>query len=93
MSLTETEPVFASIHEDALNDVLTAFCKNRPLYLVYGSPAFVPAMTVARRQWTPDCISSCPGWIINPIDRGKKMPTPLNDFEVRRVVNIYMEKK
>lgn len=47
MSLTETETVFASIHEDALNDVFTAFCMDRPRYLVYGSPAFVPFTTIA----------------------------------------------
>ncbi len=45
MSLTEAEQVFASVREDALNDVLTAFCTDRPRYLVYGSPAFVPATT------------------------------------------------
>ncbi len=47
MSLTETEDVFASIHETALNDLLTAFCTDRPRYLVYGSPSFVPVTTVA----------------------------------------------
>lgn len=47
MSLTETEAVFASIHETAFNDLITAFCMARPRYLVYGSPAFVPVTTVA----------------------------------------------
>lgn len=47
MSLTESQEVFAGIHENALNDILTAFCISRPRYLVYGSPAFVPATTVA----------------------------------------------
>jgi len=47
MSLTESQAVFASVHENALNDVLTAFCTDRPRYLVYGSPAFVPATTIA----------------------------------------------
>ena len=37
MSLTETEMVFASIHEDVLNDVLASFCTDRPHYLVYRS--------------------------------------------------------
>ncbi len=45
MSLTEADQVFASIHEDALNDLLTAFCTDRPRYLVFGSPSFVPATT------------------------------------------------
>ena len=47
MSLTEAETIFASIHESALNDLLTAFCNARPRHLMYGSPAFVPATTVA----------------------------------------------
>jgi hypothetical protein len=47
MSLTETESVFASVHEDGLNDLVTAFCKDRPRYLAYGSPAFVPVTTTA----------------------------------------------
>ena len=47
MSLTETEAVFASVHETALNDLLTAFFTDRPRYLVYGSSSFVPFTTVA----------------------------------------------
>ena len=47
MSLTETEAVFASVHETALNDFVTAFCTDRPRYLAYGSPSFVPASTAA----------------------------------------------
>jgi hypothetical protein len=49
MSLTETHEVFAAVHKDALNDLITAFCTDRPRYLVYGSPAFVP-VTRPRRQ-------------------------------------------
>ncbi|MBX7497146.1 hypothetical protein K3172_14905 [Qipengyuania sp. 6B39] len=47
MSLTEAQEVFASVHEDALNDLITAFCTDRPRYLVYGSPSFVPVTTVS----------------------------------------------
>lgn len=47
MSLTDIQEVFASVHEDALNDLLTAFCTDRPRHLNYGSPAFVPATTAA----------------------------------------------
>ena len=47
MSLTEAQAVFASIHETAINDLLTAFCTARPRYLAYGSPAFTPVTTVA----------------------------------------------
>lgn len=46
MSLTETHEVFASVHEDALNDLLLAFASDRPRLLSYGSPAFVPVTTV-----------------------------------------------
>jgi hypothetical protein len=47
VSLTEVERVFGGVHEDALNDVIKAFCTARPRYLHYGSPGFVPATTVA----------------------------------------------
>ena len=47
MSLTDAQEVFASVHETAINDFLVAFCTARPRYLSYGSPAFVPATTVA----------------------------------------------
>lgn len=50
MSLTDAQTVFAAIHEDALNDMLTAFCNARPRYLNYGSPAFVPFTTAAETQ-------------------------------------------
>ncbi|HEX9174314.1 MAG TPA: hypothetical protein VF861_16820 [Telluria sp.] len=63
MSLTEAETVFASIHEDALNDLLTAVCNARPHYLVYGSPAFVPANTVAETTMAAIGFPGIPGGI------------------------------
>ena len=63
MSLTETETVFASVHEDALNDVLTAFCTDRPRHLVYGSPAFVPVTTVAETTMAAIGFPGVPGGI------------------------------
>lgn len=63
MSLTETETVFAGIHEDALNDMLTAFCIGRPRYLAYGSPAFVPATTVAETTMPAIAFPGVPGGI------------------------------
>lgn len=63
MSLTETETVFASVHEDALNDVLTAFCTDRPRYLVYGSPSFVPVTTVAETTMEAIGFPGVPGGI------------------------------
>ena len=50
MSLTDAQAVFASVHETAINDLLTAFCIARPRHLNYGSPAFVPATTVAETR-------------------------------------------
>jgi hypothetical protein len=63
MSLTETAEVFASIHEDALNDLITAFCTDRPRYLVYGSPSFVPATTVAETSMAAIAFPGVPGGI------------------------------
>lgn len=63
MSLTEAEAVFAGIHEDAINDVLTAFCTDRPRYLVYGSPAFVPVTTVAETTMAAIAFPGVPGGI------------------------------
>jgi len=50
MSLTQGETVFASVHETALNDAITAFCTARPRYLAYGSPAFTPVTTSAETR-------------------------------------------
>ncbi len=63
MSLTETEAVFASVHETALNDFLTAFFTDRPRYLVYGSPSFVPATTVAETTMAAIGFPGVPGGI------------------------------
>jgi hypothetical protein len=63
MSLTEAEAAFAGIHEDAINDVLTAFCTDRPRYLVYGSPAFVPMTTVAETTMAAIAFPGVPGGI------------------------------
>ena len=63
MSLTEAEAVFASVHETALNDFLTAFFTDRPRYLVYGSPSFVPATTVAETTMSAINFPGVPGGI------------------------------
>ena len=63
MSLTETETVFAGIHENALNDLLRAFCTDRPRYLVYGSPAFVPVTTIAETTMPAINFPGVPGGI------------------------------
>jgi hypothetical protein len=63
MSLTQTQHVFASIHEDALNDALTAFCTARPRYLAYGSPAFTPVTSAAETQMDAIGFPGVPGGI------------------------------
>lgn len=63
MSLTQAQHVFASIHESAVNDLLTAFFGTRPRYLRYGSPAFVPATTVTATQMAAIGFPGLPGGI------------------------------
>jgi len=63
MSLTESANVFASIHESALNDLLTAFFTDRPRYRVYGSASFVPATTVAETNMPSIPFPGVPGGI------------------------------
>ncbi len=63
MSLTQAETVFASVHEDAINDVLTAFCTARPHHLAYGSPAFTPVTTVAETRMDAIPFPGIPGGI------------------------------
>lgn len=53
MSLTAAQQVFGAIHEDALNDIVRAVLTTRPRYTLFGSPAFVPATTVAATQVAP----------------------------------------
>ena len=63
MSLTEAQEVFASIHEDAFNDLLTAFCTDRPRHLIYGSPSFIPATTAAETSMPSIPFPGVPGGI------------------------------
>lgn len=63
MSLTDAQTVFASIHETAINDVLTAFCTARPRYLNYGSPAFTPATTASETTMDAIAFPGVPGGI------------------------------
>jgi hypothetical protein len=63
MSLTQAETVFASVHEDAVNDALTAFCTARPRYLAYGSPAFTPVTTAAETRMDAIAFPGVPGGI------------------------------
>jgi hypothetical protein len=63
MSLTQAQNVFASIHESALNDLLSAFFNARPRYLRYGSPAFVPVTSVNATQMAAIQFPGLPGGI------------------------------
>lgn len=63
MSLTQTEQVLGSIHEDALNDLLRAFFSARPRYRRYGSPAFAPSTTVNETQMGAIPFPGVPGGI------------------------------
>jgi hypothetical protein len=76
MSLTESETVFASIHEDALNDVIAAFCADRPRNLAYGSPGFVPVTTVAATSMPAIQFPGVPGGI----DWAVKLTVPRIDL-------------
>lgn len=42
MSLTQAETVFASVHEDGVNDLFKAFFTARPRYLTYATPSLIP---------------------------------------------------
>jgi hypothetical protein len=63
MSLTQAQTVFASVHESAINDALTAFCTARPRYLAYGSPAFTPVTTAAETRMDAIAFPGVPGGI------------------------------
>lgn len=63
MSLTQAQTVFASVHENAINDALTAFCTARPRYLAYGSPAFTPVTTAAETRMEAIAFPGVPGGI------------------------------
>ena len=47
MSFTQAQSIYASAHEDGLNDLLLAFYNSRPRYFNYGSGIYAPATTAA----------------------------------------------
>jgi hypothetical protein len=63
MSLTETDNVFAGVHENGLNDLLRAVFHTRPHYLNYGSPPFVSASTVSATAMPTIPFPGIPGGI------------------------------
>lgn len=50
MSFTLSSGAYAGVHEDAVNDFITAFFQARPRYLKWGSPAFVSATSASATQ-------------------------------------------
>lgn len=63
MSLTETEHVFAGVHENGVNDFLKAFLTARPRHINYGSPAFVPTTTATATTMSAIAFPGVPGGI------------------------------
>ena len=61
MSLTESELLFASIHEGGVNDMLKAFFTARPRYLVYATPGLAPG--TAFTPLAPIAFPGMPGGI------------------------------
>lgn len=53
MSLTRTHEVYAAVHEDGINDLITAFYDARRRYFVYGTPIFFPSTTAAATSVPP----------------------------------------
>jgi hypothetical protein len=63
MSLTLGDTVMAAVHENGVNDFMTAFFNARPRHLVYGTPAFVPATTVSATSISAMSFPGVPGGI------------------------------
>ncbi|HZN14605.1 MAG TPA: hypothetical protein VFB78_10085 [Acidimicrobiales bacterium] len=63
MSLTEAEHVFAGLHEDGINDFLTAFFRVRRHHLRYGSSFFVPATNASETRMDAIPFPNVPGGI------------------------------
>jgi hypothetical protein len=63
MSLTQGDTILAAIHEAGVNDFMTAFFTARPRHLVYGTPGFVPATTVAATSIPAIAFPGVPGGI------------------------------
>lgn len=63
MSLTQAEHVFAGVHENGINDFLTALFTARRHYLNYGTSSFVPMTTAAATNISPISFPGVPGGI------------------------------
>jgi hypothetical protein len=63
MSLTQAENVFVGIHENGINDFLTAFFTARPRYLNYGTSFFVSSTSAAATNISTIGFPGVPGGI------------------------------
>ena len=63
MGFTQAEMAFVGAHETGINDLITAFCQDRPRYLLYRSPAFGPAPTIDATRLDPIAFPGIPGGI------------------------------
>ena len=102
MSLTQAHHVFAGVGEAGINTILRATFTARPHYLNYGSPAFVPATTVAATEMPAIPFPGVPGGIeyavsfaVPDIDlfppnpgTGSPIPPAPGQFGVHTRVNI-----
>jgi len=76
MSLTESEFLFAGIHEGGVNDMLKAFFTARPRYLIYASPGLAPV--TAHTNVPPIAFPGIPG---GGIEYGIILDIPVVDFD------------
>jgi len=105
MSLTQSDSLFAALHEGGANDITQAFFRARPRLLNYGSPLFIPATTVAGTSMPRISFPGVPGgleWAVRftvPIvdfhpDSSGGMPPPLTlppgRFSLRSTVTLWM---
>lgn len=63
MSFTQTESLFAGVHELGINDLFQAVFRARPHYLNYGTPTFVPVTTAVLTSIPALAFPGVPGGI------------------------------
>ncbi len=63
MSLTQTNHIFAGVHENAINDFFGDFLTARPRHINYGTSAFVPVTTASETNVPVISFPGIPGGI------------------------------
>lgn len=79
MSLTQTDTVFAGLHESGANDLVQAFFTARPRYFNYRSSPLVPGPPAAASAWTTMPAIAFPG-VPGGIHWGVQFDLPAIDF-------------